>query len=454
MTRDGTRVSHVLLAVFGVQSALARLPAPDSPAAARLMADTPSDHPMAAERGSAARLQSVTNYTSLANFSYYSVYTSPLSWVNISADGIVTAASTADDEPNPAVSVALNFTFPFYGYNHTYVEIDPNGFLTFVYTRCGAFCNWHGNFYSRYIAPFMTDLDPSSSPFAQVLYRLDSANNTSRLVVTWQNVSLWHDEAGVPADSFTFQAVLWETGKIDVSYADIPINPTQYSVQNSGNFPLYLGAEDSDYESFRVVARYGRVSWDVSEALAQRTVTMIPSTNCLAPTSCEACADLNQQLSPRLSCSWCPSRETCTDPAGREQTLNNQNGCAMRSTQFQCSMIELKAPTRLQSDKETGTSDDAYKMPVLELIVGLFVGASGFVLVASATKLACCLCNGEEEQGEDVIPVAPARRLRLADAKMDDEEDGPAAGPAAEGKRAALPEGKTSAPVGRHHVIE
>lgn len=126
---------------------------------------------------------------------------------------------------------ALPFVFRFFEVPRTTVFINANGNLTFVSGSglahfhfggsVGAFGSDLSTVLDRFaasvprIAALWQDWDPSAG--GGVFARLRS----DRLVVTWNHVPLF----GTPGVRATFQAVLFATGVIRVSYASVPTTP-------------------------------------------------------------------------------------------------------------------------------------------------------------------------------------------------------------------------------------
>ena len=127
-------------------------------------------------------------------------------WFDIS--GLGTSVSLADDD---SVSVALPFSFDFYGQSETNVTISSNGYLTFGidgtdYTNDPIPSATDPN---AIIAPFWDDLNPLNGGN---IYHYDDAAN-SRFIVQYDGIMRYSG-----AGNYTFQAILNADGSIEYQY--------------------------------------------------------------------------------------------------------------------------------------------------------------------------------------------------------------------------------------------
>jgi hypothetical protein len=134
----------------------------------------------------------------------------------ISATG--TATGLFDDD---AVSVPIGFTFPFYGVNYTDVSIQSNGALRFgdntvidYDNACPVPTAQAPSSNSLWV--FWDDLDPSEFN-AAVYYQTLGPAGAQRMVVQWDVPFFFGDLA----DFLRFQAVLHQSGNIDVCFVDM-----------------------------------------------------------------------------------------------------------------------------------------------------------------------------------------------------------------------------------------
>ncbi|HEX9951753.1 MAG TPA: M36 family metallopeptidase, partial [Rubricoccaceae bacterium] len=130
-------------------------------------------------------------------------------WASIATSGTAVTFTGGGDQGSAAV--ALPFPFPFYGENVTSVRVHTNGFLT---TGATATTTYGHSFPSPaapngVISPFWYDLDGAAG---NVRTLHDAANG--RFIVQYTNVRLY----GEPSTSYTFQVVLYVTGRIEYVY--------------------------------------------------------------------------------------------------------------------------------------------------------------------------------------------------------------------------------------------
>jgi|GEM_PF-6820905 len=144
-------------------------------------------------------------------------------WVDIS--GVGTELDLGDDE---AATVALPFSFDFYGQANDDVNISSNGYLTF-----GDDATEHNNSsiinYSyhpdNFIAPFWDDLNPGYG--GSIYHHYDAAEN--RFIVQYQDVPRYEVEG-----SLTFQTILNADGSIIYQYNDMDaaVNSATVGLEN------------------------------------------------------------------------------------------------------------------------------------------------------------------------------------------------------------------------------
>jgi hypothetical protein len=132
-------------------------------------------------------------------------------WIDIG--GVGACPGTADD--GNFGPYELGFPFGFYGADYESVRICSNGWLSF--TSAATSLNNEPipstAEPNALIAPFWTDLDPSSG--GSILYHSDPGNG--RFIVQWDRVPPFSDTPDTTV-SFTFQAVLHEDGRILLQY--------------------------------------------------------------------------------------------------------------------------------------------------------------------------------------------------------------------------------------------
>ena len=130
-------------------------------------------------------------------------------WIDISTVG--TELNLGDDE---AASVALPFSFDFYGETNDTINISSNGYLTFgdnatEYDNYGITDSYN---FDNFIAPFWDDLNPDYS--GSIYHHYDAEQN--RFIVQYQNVARYEVE-----NALTFQTILNSDGSIVYQYQEL-----------------------------------------------------------------------------------------------------------------------------------------------------------------------------------------------------------------------------------------
>lgn len=203
-------------------------------------------------------------------------------WVDISATG--THATLAEDDDGTALSVPIGFSFPFYGSNFSTVNICSNGWLSFTSTLSAysnvALPNTGSGVPENLVAPFWDDLDLSTT--GSVYYQ----NDGTRFIVSW--VAAPHYTSGGP---YTFQAILYPSGKIVLQYLTVGtnvVNSQTIGIQNAdrtiglntvynanyvhdglaieyGRMPDWLSVSPGSGTTVAYGARTGRIGFDATE---------------------------------------------------------------------------------------------------------------------------------------------------------------------------------------------
>ena len=147
-------------------------------------------------------------------------------WVDIGSSG--TSPGSGDDSNYGPFS--LGFTFPFYGTDYTAVRICTNGWLSFTSTAT-AYTNQgipNSSVPNALIAPFWDDLSPNYG--GSVRYLSDAGNG--RFIAQWTDVPRWTSSGGT--GSYTFQAILYQDGRIVYQYSDLvgDVNSCTVGIEN------------------------------------------------------------------------------------------------------------------------------------------------------------------------------------------------------------------------------
>ena len=195
-------------------------------------------------------------------------------WTDISSDG--TALGLGDDDSQ---MVTLPFTFTFYGNPNTDIYVGSNGFLSFSGTNADAFSNTgipNAEAPNGIIAPFWDDLSPNAVG-AEVYTYHDAGNN--RFIVQWNDVPRFG--TSIP---MTFQAILYEDGRIRFQYQDVEAATT-----NSATVGIESPAGD-DGVQVALNAPY------IENGLAVELDDMPPFITAVTPTSGAVAGGANEEV--------------------------------------------------------------------------------------------------------------------------------------------------------------
>lgn len=124
-------------------------------------------------------------------------------------------------------TVSLGFPFPFYGSTYTETLAAADGFLSFSlpigeYIKPVTGCFPDTAFLYREIAPFRTDIDLARGG----AIRYATTNGRRAFVISYENVRL----AGSAPETYSFQVILHDDGRIVYQYRDIPLLPDSVAV--------------------------------------------------------------------------------------------------------------------------------------------------------------------------------------------------------------------------------
>ncbi|GAB5355585.1 hypothetical protein AAMO2058_000218200 [Amorphochlora amoebiformis] len=390
-----------------------------------------SEHESVGDQG--GKESSVSLQDDTTTYSYYSKSRIPARWVNTDDLSLWTKSpvSNVDDNPPEFLDNRLNFTFPFYGYDEgTSIWISPNGFISFAFRNCrNSFCGWTGEFNTRYIAPFMTDLNPANNNISSVYWQLGNEAGRLRLAVFWKDVHLWQ---GFFLPPFTFQVVIWDDGEINFNYKTASFNPAQSGLRR---YPLRIGLEDSSLSQtptgIEISNRYGLVEIEFADISTLESIQLMPLLDCRGPSNCSECARRLLSINSRIGCGWCPSLQTCTDPGGRDYANNLMAECGVREvrqSQLQCKLVNL-SPERVDTSEGTGKSRSSSKannnnwtpFPVL---VGVGIGCVFFIVSAAILRAVYWeFCKRMTSPTEDTRRFLLSETKEWTDTAPDNEED-------------------------------
>lgn len=204
------------------------------------------------------------------------------------------------------MTVKLPFQFYFYGHPTNNITIATGGFLyagDYIHSWLAA---------TQYIAPLMSNFDPSLSNDSYVKY----CENEKSFHVYWERVYLQNKPESGP---FTFSASLYSDGDIVFTYYYIPIPITQ--IEDSTH-PVKVGISDAyivDKTVFqarrKTIFEYHRVNFPGMEIKNFTKIKLKPLPTCHMLTDCQSC--LQNEIS--FKCYWCPTLSRCSSGVDRKR---------------------------------------------------------------------------------------------------------------------------------------
>ncbi|XP_015041302.2 plexin domain-containing protein 2 isoform X1 [Drosophila pseudoobscura] len=213
-----------------------------------------------------------------------------------------------------AMTVELQFDFPFYGHYVRNITVATGGFLytgEYVHSWLAA---------TQYIAPLMANFDTSISPESVV--RLH--DNGTAFTAVWENVTLQDKpEYG----NFTFSVTLHQSGDIVFGYFQVP---TQINTIQDNQHPVKVGLSDAyiiDKQLYfarrKTIYEYHRVTFQQKEITNATVIKLTALPTCLGYNDCQACINHNTTF----ACSWCPALNRCSTGTDRKKHEWIQKGC-------------------------------------------------------------------------------------------------------------------------------
>ncbi|XP_029429093.1 plexin domain-containing protein 1 isoform X2 [Rhinatrema bivittatum] len=225
-----------------------------------------------------------------------------------------------------ASRVILSFDFPFYGHYLRQITIATGGFIFMgdvIHRMLTA---------TQYVAPLMANFNPSFSKNSTVRY----FDNGTVFVVQWDHVHLQERES---IGSFTFQAILFQDGRIVFGYKEIPIaveeiSPVQHPVKAgiSDAFMILNPSPDVPESHRRTIYEYHRVELDTNKISSVSAVEFIPLPTCLQHQSCDECMSSHMTF----NCKWCHVLQRCSSGFDRYRQEWLTYGCTEESQESIC----------------------------------------------------------------------------------------------------------------------
>lgn len=168
-------------------------------------------------------------------------------------------------------SIPLGFTFSYFGKNYTQCKVSPFGLITF---------NTSNYMYGPLIAPLWANISSG-----QVSYKTVGVSPNQAFVVEWKQCK-WSASASSPAISF--QAWLYENGKVEYIYKDElgPINNASGSIALiRHNRKFYSLANASSSPLMAPTPAPGDIKWINAKPATNQVYAFTPSaSNVIAPT--------------------------------------------------------------------------------------------------------------------------------------------------------------------------
>jgi hypothetical protein len=156
-------------------------------------------------------------------------------WEDISATGSFLVLG--DDD---SIAIPMGFDFPFYGRTFDQVSVHSNGLLHFHAPSS----TWYGNTCipantgydaQRMIAVHWDDMNPPGG--GDVLYQMLGTAPQRRMVITWRLIPLY----ALSTSLHSFQAVLFETGVIELRYRRVDDNASSATIGIQDTASVGLG---------------------------------------------------------------------------------------------------------------------------------------------------------------------------------------------------------------------
>ncbi|KAH8356567.1 hypothetical protein KR200_003727 [Drosophila serrata] len=213
-----------------------------------------------------------------------------------------------------AMTVELNFDFPFYGHYVRNITVATGGFLytgEYVHSWLAA---------TQYIAPLMANFDTSMSNDSFVRVQ----DNGTAFTAVWENVTLQDKpEFG----KFTFSVTLHQSGDVVFGYFRVPtlIN----SIQDHKH-PVKVGLSDAYiidkhlyFARRKTIYEYHRVTVQQQEITNSTIIKLTAQPTCLGFNDCQSCLTHNTTF----ACLWCPALSRCSTGTDRKKHEWMTKGC-------------------------------------------------------------------------------------------------------------------------------
>ncbi|XP_041451774.1 plexin domain-containing protein 2 isoform X2 [Drosophila obscura] len=242
-----------------------------------------------------------------------------------------------------AMTVELQFDFPFYGHYVRNITVATGGFLytgEYVHSWLAA---------TQYIAPLMANFDTSMSSDSVV--RLH--DNGTAFTAVWENVTL-QDKPDY--GKFTFSVTLHQSGDIVFGYFQVP---TQINSIQDNQHPVKVGLSDAYiidkhlyFARRKTIYEYHRVTFQRKEITNATIIILTALPTCLGYNDCQSCINHNTTF----ACSWCPALNRCSTGTDRKKHEWIQKGCDTTSMHDIGSCPALGEKGNNAGQEKTGTA--------------------------------------------------------------------------------------------------
>ncbi|XP_029429096.1 plexin domain-containing protein 1 isoform X5 [Rhinatrema bivittatum] len=172
--------------------------------------------------------------------------------------------------------------------------------------------------------------------YGHYLRQITIATGGTVFVVQWDHVHLQERES---IGSFTFQAILFQDGRIVFGYKEIPIaveeiSPVQHPVKAgiSDAFMILNPSPDVPESHRRTIYEYHRVELDTNKISSVSAVEFIPLPTCLQHQSCDECMSSHMTF----NCKWCHVLQRCSSGFDRYRQEWLTYGCTEESQESIC----------------------------------------------------------------------------------------------------------------------
>ncbi|XP_077995857.1 uncharacterized protein LOC144449222 [Glandiceps talaboti] len=269
-------------------------------------------------------------------------------WIDLDDphDQYVQTQNSLSTNHRTAVILPISFRFPFYGHDVGRVVVATGGFI-----YVGPYIHkWLAS--TQYVAPLMANFDPSLHDYSIVRTK----DNGTMFTTEWNTVYL---QDHVDAGNFTFQASIYQDGKITFCYKNVAKDVSDISDRAH---PVTIGLSDAFYVDEplgggliqRTIYEYHSFSLEYSRIQSGSVVVMEPLPTCHQFTTCDTCTG----SAIGFNCSWCEVTSKCSSGFDRHRQEWLESGCDHDGVQWhhQCPRSTTAPPTTRPKTKRATTT--------------------------------------------------------------------------------------------------